>query len=146
MSDQVGDPHSPRDGKWWSHMLWIGRARPDRDEFNKRWAPDMSRDPVLSFICRRFLSSHIVFGLLILGGATWCGGLQFGASVTVWAIFVRLCAVLHVTWMVNSVTHMWGYRNYEQLVGCFVWLWRRVAQQPSRLSSDGKSRSSLVGI
>jgi stearoyl-CoA desaturase (delta-9 desaturase) len=113
MSDQVGDPHSPRDGKWWSHMLWIGRARPDRDEFNKRWAPDMSRDPVLSFICRRFLSSHIVFGLLILGGATWCGGLQFGASVTVWAIFVRLCAVLHVTWMVNSVTHMWGYRNYE---------------------------------
>jgi sn-2 palmitoyl-lipid 9-desaturase len=21
--------------------------------------------------------------------------------------------VLHVTWFVNSATHMWGYRNYE---------------------------------
>jgi stearoyl-CoA desaturase (delta-9 desaturase) len=113
MSDQVGDPHSPRDGGWWSHMLWIARARPDREAFNKKWAPDLSRDPVLSFICRRFLSSHIVFGLLVLGAATLYGGWQFGASVTVWAIFLRLCAVLHVTWLVNSASHMWGYQNYE---------------------------------
>src|ERR1700690_847216 len=21
--DEAGDPHSPRDGKWWSHMGWI---------------------------------------------------------------------------------------------------------------------------
>jgi fatty-acid desaturase len=23
LSDQEGDPHSPRDGAWWSHALWI---------------------------------------------------------------------------------------------------------------------------
>ena len=28
-------------------------------------------------------------------------------------MFVRLVYVLHVTWFVNSATHMWGYRNYE---------------------------------
>ena len=22
-SDQPGDPHSPREGRWWSHMLWL---------------------------------------------------------------------------------------------------------------------------
>jgi fatty-acid desaturase len=22
-TDQEGDPHSPRDGKWWAHMGWI---------------------------------------------------------------------------------------------------------------------------
>ena len=28
-------------------------------------------------------------------------------------MFVRLVYVLHVTWFVNSATHIWGYRNYE---------------------------------
>ena len=22
-TDKQGDPHSPRDGAWWSHMLWL---------------------------------------------------------------------------------------------------------------------------
>jgi fatty-acid desaturase len=26
---------------------------------------------------------------------------------------VRTVLVWHVTWSVNSVTHLWGYRNYE---------------------------------
>ena len=36
-----------------------------------------------------------------------------GWSFVVWGMFVRLVYVLHVTWFVNSATHMWGYRNYE---------------------------------
>ena len=30
-----------------------------------------------------------------------------------WGIFVRLVVVYHVTWLVNSATHTWGYRRYE---------------------------------
>jgi len=30
-SDKEGDPHSPRDGKWWSHMLWF------MPNFGQRW-------------------------------------------------------------------------------------------------------------
>ncbi len=30
-SDKEGDPHSPRDGKWWSHMLWF------MPNFGRRW-------------------------------------------------------------------------------------------------------------
>jgi len=26
---------------------------------------------------------------------------------------VRMVIVFHVTWFVNSATHIWGYRNYE---------------------------------
>ena len=39
--------------------------------------------------------------------------LQFGLSLLVWGVFVRTVLVWHITWSVNSVTHMWGYRNYE---------------------------------
>ena len=28
-------------------------------------------------------------------------------------VFVRTVLVWHITWAVNSVTHLWGYRNYE---------------------------------
>jgi len=28
-------------------------------------------------------------------------------------MFARLVWVLHVTWLVNSASHIWGYRSYE---------------------------------
>jgi stearoyl-CoA desaturase (delta-9 desaturase) len=28
-------------------------------------------------------------------------------------MFVRLVLVLHATWLVNSASHMFGYKNYE---------------------------------
>jgi len=28
-------------------------------------------------------------------------------------VFVRTVIVWHITWSINSVTHLWGYRNYE---------------------------------
>ena len=31
----------------------------------------------------------------------------------VWGGFVRTIFVLHSTWLVNSATHVWGYRSHE---------------------------------
>jgi stearoyl-CoA desaturase (delta-9 desaturase) len=31
----------------------------------------------------------------------------------VWGCFVRSIFVLHTTWLVNSATHIWGYRSHE---------------------------------
>ena len=28
-------------------------------------------------------------------------------------MFLRLVWVMHITWAVNSASHMWGYRNYD---------------------------------
>ncbi len=39
-------------------------------------------------------------------------GVQFGLSLLVWGVFVRTVIVWHITWSVNSVTHMWGYQTY----------------------------------
>jgi len=38
---------------------------------------------------------------------------QFGASLLVWGVIVRTVVVWHITWSVNSITHLFGYRNYE---------------------------------
>ena len=46
-SDQPGDPHTPRDGGLWAHMLWLFPRHPPEevDAHVKRWAPDLARDP-----------------------------------------------------------------------------------------------------
>lgn len=104
-TDKPGDPHSPRDGFWWSHIMW---TIPFYDEETKqahfkRYCPDLLADPVIVFIDRTFLVWHfLVAGLFFyLGGWSWL----------LWGVFFRLAFVLHATWCVNSICHKWGYKN-----------------------------------
>ncbi|HEX4921598.1 MAG TPA: acyl-CoA desaturase, partial [Candidatus Bathyarchaeia archaeon] len=45
-ADQEGDPHSPRDGKWWSHMGWIltGRSMHHDTTTQAHYVPDLAKD------------------------------------------------------------------------------------------------------
>lgn len=114
-SDQEGDPHSPHDGPWWSHIFWLSwwHGSEAHAAHIKRWVPDLMKDPVLRWIGAMFLPSHfLVAGILAAAGYAY-GGWWMAASFVVWGVFVRLVFVLHSTWFVNSASHMWGYRNYE---------------------------------
>jgi stearoyl-CoA desaturase (delta-9 desaturase) len=113
LSDREGDPHSPRDGGWWSHMLWLMSARSSANQAHRRhWAPDLLKEPVLVWIDRLFLPIQLVFGAMMFGLGFWIGGLAGACSLLVWGVFLRLVFVLHSTWLVNSASHIWGYRNY----------------------------------
>ena len=48
-----------------------------------------------------------------LATASLAGAVQLALSWLVWGVFVRTVAVWHITWSVNSVTHVWGYRNFD---------------------------------
>jgi stearoyl-CoA desaturase (delta-9 desaturase) len=114
-SDKEGDPHSPREGGLWSHMLWFmpDYGRKHYDQLTARYAPDLVKDPVMRVLHALFLPSHVVSGVLLFA-VGWCGwNVYTGISFLVWGLFVRLIYVLHVTWFVNSASHIWGYRNYE---------------------------------
>jgi fatty-acid desaturase len=113
-SDHEGDPHSPHDGGWWSHMFWLAYNSHGGDAagYRKRWAPDLASDRGMVWIERMFLPINIALlsGLTLLG--YWMGGWAMAASMAVWGFFLRLVLVLHSTWLVNSASHIWGYRNY----------------------------------
>ena len=114
-SDQDGDPHSPHEGPWWSHMFWLGFWEgPEAHETHiRRWVPDLLKDPVLRWIGAMFLPSHFLAAGVIGAAGYAYGGWPMAASFVVWGVFVRLVFVLHSTWFVNSASHMWGYKNYE---------------------------------
>ena len=45
-SDHAGDPHSPRDGAWWSHVGWIlvGEAKHNNSRALAKYAPGLAND------------------------------------------------------------------------------------------------------
>ena len=114
-SDRPGDPHSPRDGAWWSHMVWLF-PRPRQPQFQamiERYGKDLLADPYMRFLDRTFLLWHLGLAA-VLGGLGWLlWGPAVALSMVVWGSALRMVYVLHVTWLVNSASHMWGYRNFE---------------------------------
>lgn len=114
-SDRPGDPHSPREGAWWSHMLWVlPRPRnPQWTQMLQRYGKDLLADPFMRQLDKTFLLWHVASGLALLAAGWLIWGPAVGISMLVYGLFLRLVWVLHVTWAVNSASHMWGYRNYD---------------------------------
>ena len=115
LSDHAGDPHSPREGFWWSHMLWcLGDMCPERRRAHRvRWARDLASEPFLRFLDRTYIVWHLLLAAVLYGVGYLLGDSRLGWSLVVWGMFVRLVVVLHCTWFINSVTHVWGYKNFE---------------------------------
>jgi fatty-acid desaturase len=113
-SDQEGDPHSPHDGGWWSHVFWLAYRVGGNDptEFYKKWAPDLYQDRYMRALNYLFLPINVVVSGIIMGIAYAIDGWPLAISWLVWAVAMRMVFVLHATWFVNSASHIWGYKNY----------------------------------
>ena len=124
-SDNEPDPHSPLVAFFWSHVGWLlveNRQLNNMLTYD-RYARDVLREPFYFAFERNLLwvwvnlAQWAVFFLagLAVGwlSGTALDGVQLGASWLVWGVLVRTVAVWHITWSVNSATHLWGYRRYE---------------------------------
>ncbi|MBM3788109.1 MAG: acyl-CoA desaturase [Acidobacteria bacterium] len=106
-SDLEGDPHSPRDGKWWSHIGWIifGESKHNKTELLARYTPDLAKDPFYRWLNTWHFLPVAVSSILI-----WYFG---GFSMFLWAVCMRIVLGLHSTWFVNSASHIWGKRRFD---------------------------------
>jgi sn-1 stearoyl-lipid 9-desaturase len=106
-SDKEGDPHTPRDGKWWSHMGWIlsGEGLHNHIHELARYTPELAKDKFHAWMSKWHWVPITVLGIAVLA----IGGWQY----LLWCIFFRTVFGLHSTWMVNSATHMWGSRRFK---------------------------------
>lgn len=107
--DTPKDPHNARRGFWYSHIGWLFRVVDEFDDPGKlrKYSRDIVADKYLLFVGRPI----VMIGLqVLLGLALWS---VFGFKAMLWGIFVRIIFGYHATWCVNSISHMWGYRNYR---------------------------------
>jgi stearoyl-CoA desaturase (delta-9 desaturase) len=125
-ADDQPDPHSPLVNFLWAHIGWLVFKNREltRLGLTNRYAKDVLRDRFYVYVERKVpwlcivMASWLLFfaaGFIaewLLGGSA-LQALQFGLSLLVWGVFLRTVLVWHNTWSVNSVTHMWGYRNYD---------------------------------
>lgn len=114
-SDDEEDPHSPHHhgggclgvirGLLHAHMLWFSKEVPE----SERYAPDLMKDKTLARMSALY-PVWVAVGLLLPAFIAFaCTGKFYSAFLGfIWGGVIRLGAVYHITWSVNSICHIWG--------------------------------------
>lgn len=103
-SDQENDVHSPvQEGFWWSHVGWILRA--SSDELRHENIKDLTRHRELVWLNRFYWVPPLVLAVALHA----IGGL----GLWVWGFAVSTVFLWHGTFVINSLTHLFGSRRFE---------------------------------
>lgn len=114
-SETDADPHNAKRGFFFSHMGWLLVRK--HEEVKVRGArfdlSDLTSDPLLMFQ-RRYYKTLVLLCCFVLPAIVpllWGEKLYTAFYV---CSLLRYCYTLHVTWCINSVAHMWGFRPYDK--------------------------------
>lgn len=107
--DTDNDPYSIKKGFWYAHFLWI-LEKPRK--IDPKVVPDLMKNPLVLF-------QHKYSGLLMLGSnvaAFFCVGFLLNDYTGAFfiACWLRLFALHHFTWFINSLAHTWGDKPFCQ--------------------------------
>ena len=102
-SDTPRDVHSPlQRGIWYAHMgWWLGR---EHEETNVSQIKDFAKYPEL-----RWLDRWHVVGVVACMALAW---VIRGFDGFLWGYVVSTCLLMHGTFFINSLAHVWGSRRY----------------------------------
>lgn len=127
-SDEPDDPHTPRVTFFWAHVNWlVHESRSCLQTFSmfEKYARDILSDPYYRWIEKLpspagvFFFAHAILYTAIVAtlALAWYGwgpeALRVTASVALWGIIARTVWAWHITWSVNSLSHVFGYQNYD---------------------------------
>ncbi|GBG00001.1 hypothetical protein Rsub_12728 [Raphidocelis subcapitata] len=99
------DPHSPYEGFWWSHILWLtGTEHSLLDYAN---VPDLKSQLFYRFLEVTFFPALFIAKPLLT--YYYLGGM----GAVAWTNAFPLVVGWHATFLVNSAAHVWGDRPYD---------------------------------
>ncbi|NET50077.1 MAG: acyl-CoA desaturase, partial [Merismopedia sp. SIO2A8] len=115
--DIVHDPYSAKRGFWWSHLLWMLYPRAEHFDyaFYKKYAPDLAKDRYYRWLDRYFLVLQLPLALMLYAWGGW--------SFVIYGLVVRVVALWHCTWLINSASHAFGYRTFDEVADNSRNLW-----------------------
>ena len=112
-SDDPEDVHSPvQHGFLWSHMGWF--TAPVNFPTKIELIQDFAKFPELRFLDRFDLVISVLIGtgMFIFGASLPAELGTSGMQMLVW-FFISTVILYHVTYMINSLAHVYGSRRYE---------------------------------
>ncbi|HEY2944591.1 MAG TPA: acyl-CoA desaturase [Vicinamibacteria bacterium] len=101
-ADEPEDIHSPRQGFWWSHVIWFLVDRYHTTPLGE--VRDFARFPEL-----RFLDRYWILPPMALAAVIWLAG---GGRAFLVGFCVSTVLLYHATYTINSLAHIWGRRRY----------------------------------
>ena len=122
-SDADADPHSPTHGFYWGHVGWTYADDAALKANASRYIVDLITDPFQKYLHKRnrwarvyvahvaaIVAAGFALGLALYG--TLADAWHVTVLAFVWGVVVRTVYVWHITWLVNSASHRWGYATY----------------------------------
>ncbi|MGF1531963.1 MAG: acyl-CoA desaturase [Puniceicoccaceae bacterium] len=107
-TDTEKDPYSIKKGFWYAHMMWIFTHQRD---FQESLVGDLMKNPRVLFQHRNYAILALTANLVVLGLAMlW---MPFLAAL-VFATLLRIFAIHHCTWFINSLAHTFGSKTYAR--------------------------------
>lgn len=116
-SDDEPDVHSPvKRGFMWSHIGWLTSAKNFPTDYSR--VRDLQQFPELVFLNRHDQIVPILYAV-----ALWFTGSLLerhapglgtnGAQMFVWGFFISTVLLLHATFFINSLAHVFGSRRFK---------------------------------
>ena len=114
-SDTNADPHNAQRGFFFSHMGWLMcKKHPDvKTKGATIDMSDLSSDPLLKFQHKYYIYLVMLLSFALPVFLTcYLLGESFNAA---WHFHIfRYVLSLHITWSINSVSHLWGNKPFEK--------------------------------
>ena len=110
VDDNKKDPYSAGRGFWFSHIGWILRNYESAsNDFSN--VQDLERDPIVMWQHRNYLSLVLLANLALPAFLGFING-DIIAGLLLGGL-LRLVINHHITYLINSLAHMWGKQTYS---------------------------------
>jgi stearoyl-CoA desaturase (Delta-9 desaturase) len=115
-TDTNADPHNSHRGFFFSHMGWLCCNRhPDIKKFGaKVYVGDLENDSDVMFQHKNYLLLILVFSVIVPTLIPWWFWSEKLVVAFSACVALRLVAVYHNTWCINSVAHFFGMKPYDE--------------------------------
>lgn len=107
--DTDEDPYSIKKGFWYAHFLWMLEKPRDIDS---KIVPDLMKNRLVQFQHRYAELSMLVTNAIAITFVGWLLDDYWGAFFI--AGWLRIFALHHFTWFINSLAHTWGDKPFCQ--------------------------------
>jgi stearoyl-CoA desaturase (Delta-9 desaturase) len=107
--DTEKDPYSVKKGLLHAHILWMFYKT---KEIDPKVVSDLKRSKMVAFQDKHYVFCMLAANVIAFLFVGWMTHDFLGAFIFAW--WVRMFALHHTTWCINSLAHYWGTRFYSQ--------------------------------